>query len=300
MLHIATVHYQTPQWIDVQLRQLATYVSAPYSVWASLEGIDSCHASKFDVTFNLQGSHPDKLNFLAAAICGRANPDDYLMFLDGDAFPVADPVPAYREALARSSLLAVQRPENLGDVQPHPCFAVTTVRTWRELHGDWSAGYTWTNSEGSQVTDVGGNLLAALEREGCTWQRLRRSNRLDLHPVWFGIYGDLVYHHGAGFRVPVSRVDLRPVRALASPWRHGDAVRNTLHRVHRCGLRGVSGRRAAKLSAQVSERIRADPATVWDLLGGPASAPRSTTNAPLQDLANSVEARNALTTGGDA
>lgn len=273
MLHVATVHYRDPGWIDLQLNQLARHVSVPYAVWGSLEGIDGHHRSRFDATLDLRGSHAGKLNCLAAEICAGADAHDHLMFLDGDAFPVADPVPVYLRALRSTSLLAVQRIENLGDVQPHPSFAVTTVGTWRELHGDWSEGGTWTNSAGQEVTDVGGNLLAALQRAGRAWQPLRRSNRVDLHPVWFGVYGDVVYHHGAGFRAPVSRVDLCSADALATRWRHGDVVRGGLHRLWRRVLRGVSARRASKLSAYVYERIRADPAAVWELLYDAALPP---------------------------
>jgi len=43
----------------------------------------------------------------------------------------------------------------------------------------------------------------------CDWYPLLRSNGRNLHPIWFGIYGDIIYHHGAGFRAPVSRYDLQ-------------------------------------------------------------------------------------------
>ena len=65
------------------------------------------------------------------------------MFLDGDAFPIADPMPMIEEGLAQAPLVAVRRAENLDEPQPHPCFCVTTVGTWRSLPGDWSAGPTW-------------------------------------------------------------------------------------------------------------------------------------------------------------
>ena len=48
------------------------------------------------------------------------------------------------------------------------------------------------------------------------WYPMLRSNRRDLHPLWFGLYEDLIYHHGAGFRPPVSRADLAEVSARES------------------------------------------------------------------------------------
>ena len=32
------------------------------------------------------------------------------------------------------------------------------------------------------------------------WVQLLRTNGSALHPMFFGIYGNVVYHHGAGFR----------------------------------------------------------------------------------------------------
>jgi hypothetical protein len=122
------------------------------------------------------------------------------MFLDGDAFPIADPMPLIEEGLSRAGLVAVRRAENVDQPQPHPCFCVTTVGTWRRLPGDWSGGPTWPGARGVRVTDVGGSLLRALELTETPWVQVLRSNRHDLDPLHFAVYGDVVYHHGAGFR----------------------------------------------------------------------------------------------------
>ena len=102
--------------------------------------------------------------------------------------------------MAKAPLVAVRRAENVGDPQPHPCFCVTSVGTWRRLPGDWSGGYTWPGHRGKLVTDVGGNLLRALELAQLEWVQILRSNRVNLDPLFFGLYGDVIYHHGAGFR----------------------------------------------------------------------------------------------------
>jgi hypothetical protein len=200
VLHIATVHYGSPLWVEIQTRYLREHISTPYQTWTSLQGIDPSYSTYFDRVVDQTGRHSDKLNHLAIEILAQASDDDLLMFLDGDAFPIADPMPLISEGLARAPLVAVRRPENVGDPQPHPSFCVTTVGTWRELDGDWSQGYRWTNAEGRQISDVGGNLLRKLELTNTPWVDVLRSNRTDLDPVFFGIYGDVVYHHGAGFR----------------------------------------------------------------------------------------------------
>jgi hypothetical protein len=130
----------------------------------------------------------------------EASDEDLLMFLDGDAFPIADPMPFLSAALARAPLVAVRRAENADEPQPHPCFCVTTVGTWRRLPGDWTAGPTWPGAHGRPTTDVGGNLLRRLELSKTPWVPMLRSNRTNLDPLYFGIYEDIVYHHGAGFR----------------------------------------------------------------------------------------------------
>ncbi len=200
MLHIATVHYASPRWIEIQTRYLRRHISVPFQTWTSLQGIDPSYASYFDRVVNQAGHHAGKLNHLAVEISHEADDNDLIMFLDGDAFPIADPMPLVLDGLAKAPLVAVRRAENDGDEQPHPCFCVTTVDTWRKLPGDWSMGYRWRLSDGRQPTDVGGNLLRILELSDTPWVDILRSNRVHVDPLFFAIYGEAVYHHGAGFR----------------------------------------------------------------------------------------------------
>jgi hypothetical protein len=205
VIHVATVHHKSAKWIDVQLDFLRRHLHEPYRVVANLQEVPGEHAAKFDRVIPAMGRHSGKLNFLAAEIAAEADPDDLIMFLDGDAFPIADPMPAVHRALERSVLIAVQRQENLEDQQPHPSFCVIRVRDWQALAGDWSMGHCWQTTRGDLVSDSGGNLLAALERTDSPWTPMLRTNRVDVHPLWFGVYGDVIYHHGAGFRKPTAR-----------------------------------------------------------------------------------------------
>jgi hypothetical protein len=223
VLYIATVHYRSPRWIEIQTQHLREHIQVPYRTWTSLEQIDPSYARFFDRVVEQHGRHPGKLNHLALEICHEAEDEDLLMFLDGDAFPIADPMPAIEEALARAPLLAVRRAENVDQPQPHPCFCVTTVGAWRKLPGDWSGGPTWPGAQGGRVTDVGGSLLRQLELTKTPWVQVLRSNRRDLDPLYFGIYGDIIYHHGAGFRTGElsgahSDTAPKPVALLRAPW----------------------------------------------------------------------------------
>src|SRR5690242_8873001 len=113
MLYIATVHYRSPRWVEIQTRQLRRHIPVPYQVWTSLEGIDPSYATHFDRVFEQRGLHAGKLNHLAMEILAVAADDDLIMFLDGDAFPIANPMALIDDGLARTALVAVRRAENV-------------------------------------------------------------------------------------------------------------------------------------------------------------------------------------------
>jgi hypothetical protein len=260
MIHIATVHWNTDRWVAVQAAFLRRYVRTDFRVYAWLNDIPNAPVDSFYYTCaEPVGPHAVKLNILADIISASTNRrDDLLIFLDGDAFPVAEIEPLLSRHLPAHKLMAVQRLENNGDIQPHPCFCATTVGFWQELRGDWKEGYKWKDHGGREVTDVGGNLLKQLADKGTDWMPLVRSNTVNLHPLFFGIYGGAIYHHGAGFRIGECRADgatleLEPVdrffskllpgygrRARRKIWRKIIAANDTL-------------------SEQVFERIKQDP-----------------------------------------
>jgi len=260
VLHIATVHHGSPDWIEIQTRHLREHIAVPYQTWTSLQGIDPAYASYFDHVVEQGGMHAAKLNHLALEICHGAAPRDLLMFLDGDAFPIADPLPLIEQALAQAPLVAVRRAENVDEPQPHPCFCVTTVETWRTLPGDWSAGPMWPGARGTPTTDVGAGLLRRLQLTGTPWVQVLRSNRHDLDPLNFAVYGDVIYHHGAGFRggglSPAHRAGApAPLPAGRLPLL-GVAARAIDHQRWRRWERGVE-RRNLRQAQEIYEKIRA-------------------------------------------
>lgn len=217
MLYVATVHYESPRWIEIQARYLRRNIQVPYETWGSIEGIDPSHAGSFTKVLEQRGDHAGKLNHLAREITYVGADDDLIMFLDGDAFPIADPMPVIEDALQRAPLVAIRRAENIDEPQPHPSFCVTTVGTWRSLPGDWSLGPVWPAVGGKLASDVGANLLRTLELSQTPWVQLLRTNGTSLHPLYYGIYAEIVYHHGSGFRENVlSRAD-RELLAAQTP-----------------------------------------------------------------------------------
>lgn len=218
MIHYVTVHFQSERWIDIQLRQIARHTRGDHKVWACLDGIGAYNASRFDVVYELEGDHSAKLNTMAKHVGETASASDLLVFMDGDAFPIRDFVARITALLPTHPLVAVQRRENLGDVQPHPCFCVTTVGFWDDIGGDWTrGGRPWFNTAGRQRHEPGGKVLERLEDLNVTWYPLLRTNKRDLHPVYFGVYGDVVYHHGSSFRRPITSVDRQIAGAFRWP-----------------------------------------------------------------------------------
>ncbi len=202
MIHIATVHWRYDHWVDIQLRYLEKNVDEPYRVYAWLDETMSEQASRFFYATDVPvEKHQVKLTILGDMVALAAEPDEMIIFIDGDAFPIAPIVPFLREKLEEYPLVAVRRDENNGDPQPHPCFCATTAGFWRDLPGDWRRGATWINPQGKEVTDTGGNLYGLLKEKGIDWYPILRTNKVNPHPLMFGVYGDLVYHHGGGFRM---------------------------------------------------------------------------------------------------
>lgn len=209
MIHIATVHWQNDSWIDLQLSYLKKHLQAPFRVYAFLNDIPRHHYEKFHYVCDEPiEEHGIKLNLLTEIIASQATEADTLIFMDGDAFPIAPIASFIEKKLATYPLIAVVRKENLGDRHPHPCFCATTVGFWKKIKGDWKLGYCWTDDTGILVSDTGANLLQKLEEGKINWAPIYRSHSLGDHAVWYGIYGSLIYHHGAGFRPPAERIDV--------------------------------------------------------------------------------------------
>src|SRR5262245_59352158 len=126
---ISTVPWRDDRWVDIQLEFLHRHICEPFRIYAFLNSLPADHRSKFyySSTENIE-SHAIKLNLLADMVALHSmDRSDLLVFLDGDAFPVGDVVPYAQAKLKEYPLLAIQRRENGGDIQPDPSFCLTTV-----------------------------------------------------------------------------------------------------------------------------------------------------------------------------
>ncbi|TMC32368.1 MAG: hypothetical protein E6J28_14755 [Chloroflexi bacterium] len=124
---------------------------------------------------------------------------EFVMTLDTDAFPIRDGwLETLHELLDGAALAGIWRDEMTPQLQSfvHPSCLIAR----REGLARMSAPFA---IEGAQ--DVGQRITREFAAAGEKIAPLRRSNVRNAHFVIGGIYGDLVYHHGAGSRVPVFR-----------------------------------------------------------------------------------------------
>ena len=117
MIHFITVHWWSDFWIEPQLRQIELFTTSPYRICSFFTGLDIApYRSRFHyVADSSVADHATKLNQLAEIACADAEgPDDLLVFLDSDAFPIAPWEDFVRQKLQSNVLVAVRRQENLG------------------------------------------------------------------------------------------------------------------------------------------------------------------------------------------
>jgi len=218
MIHVATVHWRDSRFIEPQQKFLEKYLD-DFKVWAYLDKIEPSlynpsdffycadseiqkgevegpfHAQKLQSLFNKIESHPE------------TDDDDVIVFLDGDAWPIKNLNDFIFSELKKFPLIAVVREENSGDQQPHPCFCFCRVSFWKYHNLHWKYGLV-DNKNYPTRQDVGGFLLQYLKNKKITWKKLTRTKSLGKHPVFYGVYSDLVYHHGAGYRVAYTMEDI--------------------------------------------------------------------------------------------
>ncbi len=204
-------HFREAGWVELQRPYLDRYLTVPHTKLFAMEGLDRSSFRPDEVIVDVPLSPTEvailSTDRLADVALESASDDDWLLFLDSDAFPLADIRPLLETG---SNLVAIQRRE-LGDFHPHPSFTLVRAGLWRDLKGTWVEG-TWRTSGGQDVTEMGGTLLSILRENAVDWTKLTRVNTRGFHPLWFGVYGlegraPFAYHHGAGSRVRVSRKD---------------------------------------------------------------------------------------------
>jgi hypothetical protein len=227
VIYIVTVHHETDRWIPLQARSVGRWLPearvvavsdwpAPGHFYRRLSSKDA------DVGFldrpRVDSNHAHRLDRLVQEVLTEALADDVLITLDSDALLIADP----RPLLARLDdlpLIAVCRDREATEAwrrhQPHPSFSAMRVATWLARGCTWKPTTRISRDTKSLVNAAGGQLLEVF---GDTWLKLRRVNRVNPHYLMIALYGEdgaepVVYHHGAGSRVPLFAIDKAAPRA---------------------------------------------------------------------------------------
>lgn len=214
-IHIITIHHNSQHWLDLQLSKINKHFTN-HKIWTMYNKMDMRkHINKFDHCergcvrnkgINFDGiprrswNHWTKLNNLTNMVVNDENTksDDILIWLDCDAFPVADVNDFIESKLNEFEFFAINRKEHNNSVIPHPSFAGCKVEFWKKHNLSWE-GIPHAPF-GIQTHDTGGKIYNILQSNNIDWYKLNLSHTLTPHQYYFVIYDSLIYHHGAGTR----------------------------------------------------------------------------------------------------
>jgi len=117
------------------------------------------------------------------------------LVLDSDCFPISkweNPL-INRMANYSKKIACIIRPENL-DTFPHPAAVYTDDSTL-------------LNFDFAETVNLLGEKTFDNRCSSATFFPMIRTNRTNLHPISYGIYYNMFYHHGAGSRKSAFRSD---------------------------------------------------------------------------------------------
>jgi len=210
MIYYITIHHNTDKFINLQASYIKKYTPSTvsdYKVYCGFSGISKCTGSEenfikhsFVNLTNVNRQHWFRMNYLFDKIKEEETFDDedLLVFMDGDAFPIDYWESKIRKSLETHKAVAVERREDIEPLldekwkpYPHPLFFATKAKFWLENNLKWGLN----ESIGAQTA---GNLLKKwFQEHDYSYAPLLRSNVMNIHPLFFGVYGDIVYHHGS-------------------------------------------------------------------------------------------------------
>jgi hypothetical protein len=217
MIHILTSHVFDDTWIDLQIDHIKKHTKEPFKIYSiydcvSVEEFDK-HKHKWDYAEQLTKNelslemqdplgHPYKLHYLVDVMAKDADlENDWLVFLDGDAWPISDDWISHLTSKAKDHVVcSLKRLENDGECRPGSPFLICQPKFWIENKLTWyPEGCYYIDTNGRKVKDVGCKLMHQLQDLNVDWYPLLRSNKKNFHRLWFGIYDNIIYHHSKGF-----------------------------------------------------------------------------------------------------
>ena len=205
MLHILTIHFKD-RWVDIQRKNLKKYINEPYKIYTRLGENFEQHKGKFDGAIEGQGHWTASMKLLLNFIKENAQPEDKVLLLDSDAFPIAPITDFLDTKLKTYPFIACQEPQHEWDTTykiPHPMFMLFKAK--HILQED--LGYYLSNIIQDKNNNWWGGVIKWMEKNNYDYYPITRSNKINLHPLYFGVYENLIYHHWAGSRTMITRQD---------------------------------------------------------------------------------------------
>tara|TARA_Y100001937_G_scaffold55041_1_gene75819 strand:- start:1300 stop:2124 length:825 start_codon:yes stop_codon:yes gene_type:complete len=208
VIHILTIHF-VDKWIDIQLDFLKKNIKSPYRVYTKLGENYEEHKDKFYYCVSGKGfggkGHAAGLQELRNQLRHEdVDKNDIILVLDSDAFPIA-PIDDYLEnKLENYEFLAISEPNHnfrKTPIQPFECFYAFRYEFFNKydfwfkfkpgVHANW---IDW--------------MIDWFKDKKIEWYPLNRSNKVNLHPLYYAVYDKIIYHHWCGTRFPIiSRPD---------------------------------------------------------------------------------------------
>ena len=150
------------------------------------------HVTNFFMQRRIEMWHQDALDFLVSRL---GNEIEYIITLDTDAFPIQD---GWIETLVGylkdgSRLAGIYLDETAPKIQPFIHVSCLCIRK----QDFFNLGLSFKMGK---AQDVSQNITLELLKRQAKITGLRRSNANNVHFLLGGVYGNLVYHHGAGSR----------------------------------------------------------------------------------------------------
>lgn len=170
-------------------REISSNINDRYQI------LDISNNPKPETFYQMSSDHCRSLSIILDHFHQKIKDYDLFVILDSDAFPIKKNWQSWilsRLETTKKSAAAVFRLENLS-VFPHPCTMVFTKQALLE---------GWVNFKVEEKKDLLGNSIwdtcCGLSIEN--FYPLIRTNVWNPHPLFFGIYSHLFYHHGCGSR----------------------------------------------------------------------------------------------------
>lgn len=267
---------QYGRWLDLclsKVRQFSAGSKQSYRIYVwnnnlndhslreELTSAEDVHYVERSVTNPEVHIHAGPLQHLLKIAEERDNPE-FIVVLDSDAHPVRPGwLDELTEALKDNTVLAgVWRDELKDAIEPfiHPscaCFRLSWLNQNNLRLDDFGDGHT--------TEDTISLLTRKAQQNGEEQYRLLRSNKNEFHRLIGGIYGDLIYHHGAGSRGHISFHDEEFSKLTSEKYQalSKNASKLLFHRYqdYMGYLRGLGGVHIGKIESYLERRPDNDP-----------------------------------------